>query len=167
MRSERRGQRERQRLAGPGVLTQQLAPPRPLRRAPCAAPYPAHMKVVGNNGIWIYGAANSWIRRVRRVCPRVREVVLLAVCLCARARGVPRAGPQRRGRARLCGRARADGARACARASPRQAGRQPGWRQSALPRARPQVHVIDADTGAEAINSDFVTMQGLSFEVTK
>lgn len=50
------------------------------------------MKVVGNNGFWIYGAANSWVRRV---------------------------------------------------------------------------HIIDADTGAEAINSDFITMQGISFEVTK
>lgn len=63
----------------------------PLARTP-AAPYPAHMKVVGNNGVWMYGAANCWMRRI---------------------------------------------------------------------------HIVDADTGAEAINSDFITMQGISFEVTK
>lgn len=30
-----------------------------------------------------------------------------------------------------------------------------------------QVHIIDADTGAEAQNADFLTLKGLSFEHTK
>lgn len=36
----------------------------PLARTP-AAPYPAHMNVVGNNGIWMYGSSNVWIKNVR------------------------------------------------------------------------------------------------------
>lgn len=34
------------------------------------------------------------------------------------------------------------------------------------PRSLLQVHFIDADTGAEAQNTDFVTMTGCSFSIT-
>lgn len=33
----------------------------------CRAPYPAHMNVVGNNAIWMYGSANSWARNIHIV----------------------------------------------------------------------------------------------------
>jgi hypothetical protein len=32
---------------------------------------------------------------------------------------------------------------------------------------RPQIRIIDADTGAEAINSDLLTMQNITLQFTK
>ncbi len=110
------------------------------------------MKAYGYNAFWLYGAANSWVRDVRQPARGQGAAAALPRCMLAHQHAVE--WPQRA--------------------------------QSAMPqnyralfalllcisltvpptKLLPQVEIINADTGAEAQNSDFITIRGITFNIT-